>query len=469
MKKIFFSVIIQMILFNYGIAQTFQMDTILYKGNINQYINIVIMGDGYTVDEQNKFISDARNLSNYLFVQSPWSNYLNYFNVFAIKVISTQSGTRHLNTASDCNSASPLVPVFKPNTYFGCSFDAYGIHRLVVPSNTSNIANVLATNFPGYDQVLIVANTPYYGGSGGSYATGTVNTYSNEIMAHEIGHSFAYLADEYYAGDIYFAEKANMTQQTNPALVKWKNWLGYNGVDIYQYCCGGNSALWYKPHTSCKMQVLGKPYCSVCTEAIIERIHSLVNPIVSYIPATLTINSPSQFIDFKLTELMKPITNTLNIVWKLDGVTVLNNIDSIKLDQNSLTNGMHTLAVNVVDTTRLLRVDNHSTQHINTVIWTINKTITGIKLTSTDNKITFSVYPNPSSNVLNVLVEIEKKSKLSIQIISLEGKIIKQLANETLVDGSYLKTFNIEHLTNGTYSIVIKLGDIIHTQTFIKQ
>jgi len=469
MKKIIFPILIQMIVLNYGNAQTFQVDTLQYKGDINKYINIVIMGDGYTTAEQNNFISDATNLSNYLFAQSPWSNYLNYFNVFAIRVISTQSGTKHPNTASDCSSASPLVPVSNPSTYLGCRFDSYGIHRLVVPSNTSNIVNVLATNFPNYDQIFVVANTTYYGGSGGSYATATVNTSSNEITAHEIGHSFANLADEYYAGDVYAAEKPNMTQQTNPALVKWKNWMGYSGVGIYQHCCGGQSALWYRPHNNCKMQYLGSPYCDVCKEAIIEKIHSLVNPIVSYTPTSSSINSPNQFIDFKLTELMKPIPNTLNIVWKLDGVTVLNNIDSVQIDQNPLTNGTHTLVATVVDTATMLRVDNHSTIHFSAISWTINKTTTGIQLTSADNQITCSVFPNPSSNILNVSVEFEKKSKVSIQIVSLEGKIIEQIINETLVDGKYLNTFNIEHLSIGTHAIVFNIGGIIQTQTFIKQ
>ncbi len=469
MKKIIFPILIQMLVLNYANAQTFQVDTLQYKGDVNKYINIVIMGDGYTTAEQNKFISDATNLSNYLFAQSPWSNYINYFNVFAIRVISSQSGIKHANTASDCSSASPLVPVSNPSTYLGCRFDAFGIHRLVVPSNMSNIVNVLATNFPNYDQVLVVANTSHYGGSGGSFATATVNASSNEITAHEIGHSFANLADEYNAGDVYFAEKPNMTKQTNPALVKWKNWMGHSGVGIYQHCCGGQSALWYRPHNNCKMQTLGLPYCGVCKEAIIEKIHSLVNPIVSYTPTSSSINSPNQFIDFKLTELMIPLPNTQKIVWKLDGVTDLNNSDSFQIDQNTLSNGTHTLVATVVDTTTTVRVSNHSSIHFSAISWTINKTTAGIQLTSANNQITCSVFPNPSSSILNVSVEVEKKSKVSIQIVSLEGKIIKQIINETLVGGKHLNTFSIEHLSIGTYTVVFNIGGIIQTQTFIKQ
>lgn len=469
MKKIIFAVLVQLLVLTEGYGQTFQVDTLQYKGAADKYINIVMMGDGYTAAQQSKFISDAIGLSNYVFATSPWSNYVNYFNVFAIKVISSQSGAAHPNTSSDCNTASPLVPVSNPNTYFGCSFDSYSIHRLIVATKTSNVANVLSANFPNYDQVFILANSPYYGGSGGSYATLSIDTESKEVAAHEIGHSFANLADEYYAGDVYSLEKPNMTQQTNSASVKWKNWMGYNGVGIYQHCCGGNSALWYKPHQSCKMGVLNNAFCSVCKEAIIEKIHSLVNPVVNYTPVSANINTPNRFIDFKLTKLMKPVSNTLKIVWDLNGNTIAKNIDSIQVDQNQLTGGTHTLKATVVDTTTLLRINNHSTVHSSAVTWTIKKTITGIQLSGTDNKITCSIFPNPASNSLTVSVQLEKKSKLFIQIVSSDGKIVRQVNNEIPADGKYSNTFNIEDLANGPYVILLKAGDMVHKQAFIKQ
>lgn len=469
MKKVLASVIMLFLTISTTIAQVFQVDTLQYKGDINKYINIVIMGDGYTSAQQNNFITDASNLSNYLLTQTPWINYSNYFNVFAIKVVSSQSGTKHPNTASDCNTASTLVPVSNPTTYLGCTFDSYGIHRLVVPQNTSNVAGVLATNFPNYDQVFVIANSPYYGGSGGSYPTSTTEVRSPEISVHEIGHSFANLADEYYAGDVYAAEKRNMTQQTNPTLVKWSNWIGYNGTGIYQHCCAGQSASWYRPHDNCKMRYLGSQFCNVCAEAIVERIHSLVNTIVSYTPTTLTITSPNQYLDFKLSTLMKPVPNTLNIVWNLDGIPTLNNVDSIQVDQNTLSIGTHTLTATVIDTTALIRVNNHPTIHFSTVTWTIDRLTSGLEITSSTNKISSSVYPNPTSNFLNIEFELEKKSKVSIQLSSLDGKIIQQVENKTVESGKYSKIFNIENLSVGSYFLVFIIDSTMFTQTIIKQ
>jgi len=378
-------------------AQTFDIDTLVYNGNTNQNINLVILSDGYLSTEMNNFITDANNFKNYLFGKAPYSNYKNYFNVFIIKTPSIASGVKHPNTASDCSSANPTVPISDPNNYFGSTFDAYGIHRLVVPMNNSAITSVLANNFPNYDQVFILANSPYYGGSGGSYATATLDQWSNEVVVHEIGHSFAGLADEYWAGSQYAAEKPNMTQNNNSSTIKWKNWLTTGtGIGIYQF--SGQS--WYKPaNGTCDMEVLNKSFCAVCTETIIEKIHQLVNPIKNYAPlsSTNTITNP---IYFSL-NLIKPIPNTIKTEWLLNGIKIGKNVDSVLINPSSLIIGSNNISVSVIDTTNLTRSNLHSTSHLYVTKWTISKTNTGIhNISSKNNLLEVKLYPNPSSDFL---------------------------------------------------------------------
>lgn len=469
MRKLILLFVVQLILLIQGMAQPFKLDTLQYKGDINKYINIVIMGDGYTAKEQNTFAADAKSLFNYIFTQPPWSGYAGYFNAFAIRVISEESGAKHPNTAADCGSASTQVPVSNPKTYFGCSFDSYNIHRLVVPNNVVNIVNVLSAQFPAYDQVLIIANSPYYGGSGGSFATSTKETSSPEIIAHELAHSFANLADEYYAGDQYASERANMTRVTDSQQVKWKNWMGVNLIGIFQHCCGGNSSQWYKPHESCKMQFLGRPFCSVCAETIVERIHSMVNPIAAYQPQSATINSADRFIRFKLTELMKPLPNTLKISWNLNGTLLSGKADSLVLDQNMLAEGLHKLTVSVVDTSTLVRIDKHATIHSSMVTWNINKTATNVRLRGTDNRIGWSVYPNPASDVLNVSFEADRRTDLSVRIISTEGKTIRLAASKTRVDGHFFLTIPIADLPSGVYLLRFEFDNSFQSRLFVKK
>jgi hypothetical protein len=351
-------------------AQTFTLDTIRYNGNPGVFINLVFMGDGFQSGQLSSYDANVQNLTNYLFTVSPFSEYKNYFNVFSIRVPSVDSGTDHPGTATDVSE--PVFPVASVNTYFNSTFDYASIHRLLVPANFSAINSVLLSNFPLYDQKLMLVNSIYYGGSGGSTSTSSLNSSSYDILVHEIGHSFANLADEYYAGNSYAAEKVNMTQQTNPALVKWKNWIGYGGVGIYQHCCGGNSALWYRPHNSCKMRYLSSPFCPVCKEAIIERIHQYFGtPVISYLPNSPNVDYCSAPLKFSAT-LIKPVPNSLLVKWKLNGIEIAWNTDSITLFPGQLMSGSNTLSLLVSDTTALSRDSLHTINHVYQVNWTIN-------------------------------------------------------------------------------------------------
>lgn len=468
MKKVAFLWTLQLMLLLNAKAQVFDVDTLQYKGDADRFINFVVMGDGYTATQQEKFILDATAMMNHLFMQPPLSNYVNYFNVFAIKVISADSGAVHPGTASDCSAASPQVPVANPNTYFQCSFDN-GVHRAIYPTNISGVANVLAANIPNYDQVFLIANTPYYGGAGGTYATTTAHTSSPEINAHELGHSFAYLADEYYAGDEYAEERANMTQTTDSNAIAWTNWLGENSIGIYAHCCGGQSASWYRPHNNCKMRNLGKPFCSVCSEAIVETIHYLVSPILEYHPVALSLTSSDSLIDFKLTTLMLPEPNTLHITWKLDGIIVSTNVDSIQLNSDSLAVGTHSLTAIVEDTSALLRVNYHSEIHFSEVTWTIHKAFSGIHLTSEESKLYFSLYPNPAEDVLHVSIESTKNQNGTISIATVEGKLLLQEEAIAFRNGKYEKEFLVGDLPAGVYHMVFRAGETVHTETFLRK
>ena len=61
----------------------------------------------------------------------------------------------------------------------------------------------------------------------------SLHSLANEITVHEIGHSFVGLIDEYYGGDQFSAEGINMTAETDPSQVRWKNWIGYDEVGVY--------------------------------------------------------------------------------------------------------------------------------------------------------------------------------------------------------------------------------------------
>lgn len=441
-------------------AQIFDTEMLINNGDPDKNINVVILSDGYTSSELSKFVVDATTLATSFFVETPYSNYARYFNVIIIKVPSNQSGASHPGTATDVTE--PIHPVITVDNYFGSTFDAYGIHRLLVATKTSAISNVLSANFPKYDLVLILVNSPYYGGSGGSVAVASTHEDSGEIAIHEIGHSFGGLKDEYWAGDGYAGEGINMTKQTNPTLVRWKNWYGINLIGIYQHCCGGTSAQWYKPHQNCKMQYLEVPFCSVCCQAIIEKIHTLTTPVISYIPVDNDITEISYPVKFRI-KLINPAPNTLKRVWQLNGSSFKRGIDSVFVYENNLNHGANTLTVTVEDTTQLLRVDNHASIHISSVSWSINKTTTAIKkITSSSTETNIDLYPNPTSGSTNIRFDEATKGDTRIDIFDLQGQKILSFSNVNSID--------LQSLSQGIYVVRIYINNnLVTTRKIIKE
>ncbi|MFN8343421.1 MAG: M64 family metallopeptidase [Spirosomataceae bacterium] len=381
-------------------AQTFPTEAIVNNGDPDKLINIVILGDGYTASQQDQFKTNAQNITDYLFSVSPFKEYKNYFNVYIIQVPSAQSGAKHPANATDV--AEPVIPVANPDNYFGSTFDYFNIHRLLVPTKSSAIASVLATNFPQYDHVLMIVNSTEYGGSGGSLATTSINASAYEIAVHELGHSFANLADEYWAGDSYAKESPNMTQQTNPSLVKWKNWYGLNNIGIFQHGTSGTPALWYRPHQNCKMRFLGVNYCSVCTETIIERIHSLASPIAGFTPSNAAVINAASALTFRLSTL-KPVPNTLEITWTLNGNALITNSETYELNLANLVSGVNTLVAKVIDRTTLSKADAHPTTHQYLVSWSIQYTPCPdtIVLTSPADDLTTGTTVKKANNSVN--------------------------------------------------------------------
>lgn len=463
--KSFTNLIIFLFLSATATAQVFTVDTISKTGPLNKRINLVYMGDGYTSAEQTKFINDVISINDKLFNTSPVKEYKNYFNVFAIRVISIESGVKHPITASDCPS-SATHPQSNPNNYFGTTFDAGNIHRLVVPSSYANINTVLATNFPQYDHAFIVGNTSFYGGSGGNYATSTANANAAEIMIHEIGHSFARLADEYWAGSQYAIEKPNMTAQSDPTLVKWKNWIGTSGIGVHPHSGGPG---WYKPTTggTCKMEALGPAFCAVCKETFIEKIHEISSPLDGYSPANATPITIYNNIGFKL-NLSQPIPNTLKVRWSVNSEEKALNTDTFTLLQGSLVNGNYTLLASVADTTQLSRADNHLSIHTYNINWQLS-IATGVQEPDVF-RASLKIFPNPFSESLVLQYNLERRSAVSVQLISMNGTSTHLIEEKNQPAGSYSIPFTLNkyQLVAGVYAIVFKINGATIAKELIK-
>lgn len=413
-------------------AQTYRVDKLTDNGPPENRINVVILGDGFTEAELPFFRDEAKKFTDFFSDYEPFKQYRNYFNFYAISTPSPESGISNPGTAPDAYTDHP---VSKVNNFYGGSFGTQ-IHRLVTIQNYSLMYQILARNFPEYDLIVMLANTTFYGGSGGSIAMHTLHSSANTIGVHEIGHTFSRLSDEYWVDASYARENINMTREANPSLVRWKDWINYHGIGIYNHGFSGESLNWRKPaNGSCLMEFLNQPFCAVCREATVEKILSLVNPLES---ATPDPNSPVHITDsleFSL-DLLTPSPNSLNVIWTLNGINLDGSDAKITIHKSQLNLDNSVLKATVYDTSPMSRKNPMLRTHQTS--WTITGgESTKITITAEKNSIcagenTLLAVSGCSGKILWSSGETEAAIRVSpvisgdfsVQCIRTDGKIL---------------------------------------------
>jgi hypothetical protein len=190
------------------------------RGPPAEKVDLLILGDGYTLAERSKFEADARRLSDVLFQTAPFSTRANDFNVWALMVPTPQSGVARPSTGQ--HHASQL----------GTRYDIFGSERYVLTVDNRALRD-LAQHAP-YEFIEILVNNETYGGGGifGQFSTAAAsNEWAGYLFVHEFGHHFAALADEYYTSPVAYQSgterpepwEPNVTALQNPTALKWKH------------------------------------------------------------------------------------------------------------------------------------------------------------------------------------------------------------------------------------------------------
>lgn len=238
---------------------------------------LLIFGDGFTSSQQTDFYKEATNTADYIMETSPYDEFKDEIKIYALGTASKDSGAKGAKAQTKEEADADTT-----DTFFGTRYWLYGMQRLLGLEDDSEGVQLVKTlqqkYLPAADFSMMIVNSDVYGGSGGDICVASLNSKAREIMMHEMGHTVGGLADEYWAGASYADEsKPNMTQESDPAKVKWSRFVGKNGVGVYQYTDGGDG--WYHPSQSCKMQYLGKEYefCEVCKEELRKSISQRSN------------------------------------------------------------------------------------------------------------------------------------------------------------------------------------------------
>ncbi|HAS45352.1 MAG TPA: hypothetical protein DCS93_33015 [Microscillaceae bacterium] len=79
------------------------------------------------------------------------------------------------------------------------------------------------------------------------------------------------------------------------------------------------------------------------------------------------------------------------------------------------------------------------------------------------------VYPNPSADETKVNFSLTKSENVRIQLMDANGKLVKEVLNESKAAGSHAQTIDMSNLKNGTYYVIIKTSKGTETKRLIKR
>lgn len=210
------------------------------------------------------------------------------------------------------------------------------------------------------------------------------------------------------------------------------------------------------------MRFLGRNFCAVCSEAIIERIHQLIQHAVEDIfPKEVMLNAPTAPMDFNL-QLLTPEPNTLKVVWYLNGdALATNNTPAFRLRPSDLRPDINLLAASVEDTTQLVRVDNHGSLHRYVVTWTIRNNLTNLEtIPSGGERLHLHVFPNPASDWLQVHLNSQYAKDAQLELYDETGRVLTVQKQATLRQDQQQWTLNLQSLPAGVYSVKVYVNGV---------
>jgi len=268
-------------------------------GPVGSKRNLVVLGDGFASADQaayNNWVQTA--LIDGVFGHDYFYEDASAWNIFRVNLDSTDSGVNvrvydEHGTPAD-SSDDTITSTTTRNTALDMIFSGSWSHCwMEYGANTeTRIQAALKKWVPDYNFVLIVLNSPNYGGCGGGGRAHVTLGDDWTVIAHEFGHGLGGLADEYCVAGNYTGGESgsvDLTINTNRATLKWGNFVnpgtpvptgsgtcaGFNqgtkpatwddNQDVGLFEGGGtmNTGI-FRPVINCRMRSNSPAFCPVC-------------------------------------------------------------------------------------------------------------------------------------------------------------------------------------------------------------
>ena len=234
--------------------------TLQKMGNDRENLVLLLLGDGYTQDQQQQFLQEARVQLGRLMSLEPYSRLAHRINVYAVPAVSNDAGLSTEDTKLD--------------TYFSLT-TLYGTKSIGFRHEMDGKAKVNAIRADleqrcldegaFVDNIHMFVNTNASVGSASgiySFSSGRAKDYA---MAHELSHSVGKLGDEY---GLY----TNFPNVSTESDIKWKKMMGYRSISVYE---GNANGVLIPTAHKCNMYRSDLPFCEVCRLALVRRMFAM--------------------------------------------------------------------------------------------------------------------------------------------------------------------------------------------------
>jgi hypothetical protein len=232
-------------------------------GDDKENFVIVIMGEGYTREQQEQFLKDATAKAQGLLKWSPYKEYSDRINIYAVQTVSSETGVGVMYGESN------------PDTYFhvqafgkSCYFTKDGEDK--ARALRAELESRYLDTGAAVGTIHIICNTTAnIGSSSNALFSFSANSGENEqgdVMTHEISHSIGRLGDEYDKK----MQGENISDTSDPDKIKWHKMLGFRGIGI---TAAGTETV-FAPSRVCMMRDLGNPFCEVCKMELARRLNN---------------------------------------------------------------------------------------------------------------------------------------------------------------------------------------------------
>ena len=276
----------------------------LQNATVGKGVNIVMMGDGYTIKDMNKgtgkYEQDMRTAANAFFSVYPYTEYRSHFNVYMIAAISNQEGISVESPYKKVDTKFETLWEGGSSTGIDCNEDIVVDYLDVIAdlefADIHDITVIMPVNAPIYAGTCLMYYDSHFTsdyGNGFSICICPAGSYFEEIIIHEAGgHGFAKVTDEY----VYYHDETipdedknrvrnlkkygwceNVDFYSNITQTSWKDFANlskYTMVGTYEGARSYGKGIWTPEFNSCMNNNV--PYYNAPSRwAIVRRIKRL--------------------------------------------------------------------------------------------------------------------------------------------------------------------------------------------------